>query len=74
MWNKSGLIDDHLQQQIAKAGKMCREILERATVTNRTLAQQNLSLWGHRESLAGESDPGNFMALLKYLENFEPVK
>jgi hypothetical protein len=37
--NKSGLIDDHLQQQIAKAAKKWREILERITATVQTLAQ-----------------------------------
>jgi hypothetical protein len=35
--NKSGLIDDHLQQQIAKAAKKWREILERITATVQTL-------------------------------------
>jgi hypothetical protein len=44
--NKS---DDHLQQEIAKAAKMWREILEHITVTVQTLAQQNLNLRGHRE-------------------------
>jgi hypothetical protein len=42
--NKSELIDDHLQQQIAKAAKKWREILERITATVQTLAQQNLPL------------------------------
>jgi hypothetical protein len=41
--NKSGLIDDHLQQQIANAAKMRREILERNTATVQNLAQQNSS-------------------------------
>jgi hypothetical protein len=48
--NKRGLIDDYLQQQIVKAAKKRREILERITATVQTLAQQNLLLRGHRES------------------------
>jgi hypothetical protein len=71
--NKSGLIDDHLQQEIAKADKKWREILERITATVRTPAQQNLPLRGHRESLISDSNPGNFLALLKYLAKFDPV-
>jgi phosphoribosylaminoimidazole (AIR) synthetase len=39
--NKSGQIDDHLQQQIDKAAKKWREILERITATVKTLSQQN---------------------------------
>jgi hypothetical protein len=57
--NKSGLIDDHLQQQITEAAKKWREILERITAIVRTLAQQNLPLLGHRESLVSDPNPGN---------------
>jgi hypothetical protein len=57
---KSGLIDDHLQQKIAEAAKKWREILERITATVQTLAQQNLPLRGHRESLVSDPNPGNF--------------
>jgi hypothetical protein len=32
-----------------------------------------LPLRGHRESLIGEPNPGNFLALLKYLAKFDPV-
>jgi hypothetical protein len=48
--NRSGLIDDRLQQQTAKAGRKWTENLERVTATVQTLAQQNLSLRGHRVS------------------------
>jgi hypothetical protein len=71
--NKSGLIDDHLQQQIAKAAKKWREILECITVTVQTLAKQNLPLQGHRESLVSDPNPGNFLGLLTYLAKFDPV-
>jgi hypothetical protein len=71
--NKSGLFDDRLQQEIAKAAKMWREILERITATVQTLAQQNLPLRGHRESLVSDPNSGNFLALLKYLAKFVPV-
>jgi hypothetical protein len=71
--NKSGLSDDHLQQEIAKAAEMWREILELITVTVQTLVQQNLPLRGHRESLVSDPNSGNFLALLKYLAKFDPV-
>jgi hypothetical protein len=48
--NRSGLIDDRLQQQTAKAGKKWTENLERVTATIQTLVQQNFSLRGHRVS------------------------
>jgi phage gp45-like len=60
--NKSGLIDDHLQQQIAKAAKKWREILERITATVQTLAQQNLPLRGHRQSVVSDLNPGIFLS------------
>jgi hypothetical protein len=71
--NKSGLIDDHLQQQIAKAAKKWREILERITETIQTLTQQNLLLLGHCESLVRDTNPGYSLALLKYLAKFDPL-
>jgi hypothetical protein len=70
--NKSGLIDDHFQQQNAKSDRKRREHLERVTATIQDLAQQNLSLRRHRESV-GDSNPGNFRALLNYLAKFDPV-
>jgi tRNA U34 5-carboxymethylaminomethyl modifying GTPase MnmE/TrmE len=66
--NKSGLTDNRLQQQTAKAHKKWTEILERVNATIKTLAQQNLSLRGHRVSLVGDSNPGKFLAFLSYLE------
>jgi hypothetical protein len=72
--NRIGLIDDrHPQQQIAKADKKWREILERVNVTIQTPAQENLFLRGHRESLVGDSNSGNFLALLKYLAKFDSL-
>jgi hypothetical protein len=71
--NKSGLIDDHLQQQIAKGDKKWREILERIIATIQTLAHQNLPLCGHHESLVNDPNPENLLALLKYLAKFGPV-
>jgi hypothetical protein len=32
-----------------------------------------LSVRGHRESLLGDSNPGNFLALFKYLAKVDPV-
>jgi hypothetical protein len=71
--NKSRLIDDYLQQQTARAVKKWREIIERITATVQTVAQQNLPHRGHRESLVSDPNPGNFLALLKYLAKFDPV-
>jgi hypothetical protein len=71
--NKSGRIDDHLQQRIAKAANKWGEILERIAATVQTLAKQNLNLRGRRESLVSDPNPGNFLALLKYLAKFDSV-
>jgi hypothetical protein len=71
--NKSGLIDYHLQQETAKAANKWREIIERITATVQTLAQQNLPLRGHRDSLVSDPNPGNSLALLKYLAKLDPV-
>jgi hypothetical protein len=59
--------------KLLKQLKKWREILERITVTVQTLAQQNLPLRGHRESVVSDPSPGNFLALLKYLAKFDPV-
>lgn len=71
-FNKGGLIDDHLQRQINKEANTWKEILERIVATVQTLAQQNLALRGHHEYM-NHSNPGNFLALLKYLAKFDPV-
>jgi hypothetical protein len=63
--NKSGLINDHLQQQIAEAAKTFRKILERITASARTLAEQNFPLRGHRESLVSDFNPGNFFGTVE---------
>jgi hypothetical protein len=47
--NKSALIDDHPQQQIAKAAKKWRQFLKGITATVKTHAQQNLPPRGHCE-------------------------
>lgn len=36
-------------------------------------SQQNVALRGHRESINNDPNPGNFLALLKYLAKFHPV-
>lgn len=68
-----GIIDDRLQQQIRDETKLWKDIIERIIATIQTLAQQNLALRGHRESITEESNPGNFLALIKYLSKFDPV-
>lgn len=68
-----GLIDNRLQQLIREETKVWRDILERIIATIHTLAQQNLALRGHRESITKDSNPGNFIALIKYLSKFDPV-
>ena len=35
---------------------------------------QNLALIGHRESITNDPNPGNFLALLKYLDTFLTYK
>ena len=72
--NRGGLIDDLFQEQMSKADKTWKEILERVIATVQTLAQQNLALRGHRESITKDPNPGNFLALLKYLDKFLTYK
>jgi hypothetical protein len=64
---------ERLQQQTAKANGKWTEILERITATVQSLAQHNLYLPGHCESLVGDFNRGNFVVLLKYLKKFGPV-
>lgn len=71
--NKGPAIDSHLQRQVCEAAKIWKEILERVIATVQTLAQQNLALRGHRESITDSANPGNFLALIKYLAKFDPV-
>jgi predicted nucleic acid-binding Zn-ribbon protein len=72
--NNDELTDDELQKQTAKAAKKWREILERVTVTIKNLAQQKLPLRGHCQSLISDTNPRHFMALLKNLAKFDPVR
>ena len=39
-----------------------------------TLTEQNLALIGRRESITNDPNPGNFLALLKYLDTFVTYK
>lgn len=72
---KGTVIDDRLQQQVLEQSRIWRVVLERVIATVQTLAQQNLALRGHRESIVDDDNcrPGNFLALLKYLAKFDPV-
>ena len=58
---------------MSKAAKTWKEILERVIATVKTLAQHNLALRGHRESVTNNPNPGNFLVLLKYLIKFDLV-
>ena len=49
-----------------------KEVLEQVIVTVQTLAEQSLALIGHGESIINDPNPGNFLALLKYLAKFVP--
>lgn len=69
---KGGLIDDRLLQQI-KWNKILSDILKFIIVTIQILAQQNLVLRGHRESISEDLNPGNFLTLLMYLNKFDPM-
>lgn len=75
---QGSVIDNTLQQQILEQSRIWREVLERIIATIQTLAQQNLALRGHRESVLEETEEttcssGNFLALLQYLAKFDPV-
>jgi hypothetical protein len=51
--------------ELLKQLNKCREILEGIKATIQNLAQQNFPLRGHRESVVSDTNPGNFMVLLK---------
>lgn len=71
----SGLIDERLQAQIRREQQTWRDILDRIVSTVKFLAEQNLALRGHREFLDDDNteNPGNFLALLRYLGKYDPV-
>jgi hypothetical protein len=62
-----------VNKKLLKQIKKWREILECVTATIQTLAEQNLSLRSHHELLVGNSNPGDFLSLLKYLAKFDRV-
>lgn len=66
-------IDDESEQQIlAEKNKWC-EVLKRIVSTIRLLASQNLAFRGHREISQEHQNPGNFLAILKYLSEYDPL-
>ena len=58
--------------QIQKNEQHWREILTCVAATVKFLAKNNLSFRGHRESIQ-ESKPGNLLAALKFLGEFDDV-
>ena len=73
--NKTGIIGAEFQVQIEKEKQKWHEILKRVLHGIKYLAEQNLVLRGHRESLQAGSDlnVGNFLGLMKFLAVFDPV-
>ena len=73
--NKTGSIDAEFHVEIEKEKQKWREIFKRILHGIKYLAEQNLALRGHRESLQADSDPNvaNFFGLMKFLAVFDPV-
>lgn len=66
-------IDDESEQQIlAEKNKWC-EVLKRIVSTIRLVASQNLAFREHREISQEHQNPGNFLAVLKYLSEYDPL-
>ena len=72
--DKTGIIDAEFHVQIEKKQKWS-EILKRILHGIKYLAEQNLALPGHRESLEADNDAnvGNFFGLMKFLAVFDSV-
>lgn len=72
-----GLIDKHLQDQIATEKEKWRQVLKRVLHCIKYLSKQNLPLRGHRETIActetDDKNIGNFRGLLKLIAEFDPV-
>lgn len=68
-----GLLNGRLQQQIRAETRVWKDILENIMGTMCTIAQPNLALRGHLESITEDFNPGNFLAFIKYLNKFYPV-
>lgn len=58
--------------QMKKNQQYWREILKRVAASVKFLAKSNLSFRGHRETLE-HANPGNFLASLKFLSEFDDV-
>ena len=70
-----GIIDAELQVLMEKEKQKWRDILMRVVHGVKYLAEQNLALQGHRESLQADNDSnvGNFHGLMKFLSVFDTV-
>ena len=73
--NKTGIINTEFQVQIENEKQKWHQILKRILHGIKYLAEQNLALRGHRESLQADSDlnVGNFLGLMKFLAVFDSV-
>ena len=69
----SYVIDAELQMQLETEKHRWREVLDRILHTIKLCAEQNLALRGHRETINGPDNPGNFLAILKYLSRYDAV-
>ncbi|GAB0089030.1 hypothetical protein DMENIID0001_035080 [Sergentomyia squamirostris] len=70
---KGKRIDDELQKQYCALVEQSREILRRIVSAILFCAKQNLPLRGHDESRKADKNPGNFLAALEFLSDFDPL-
>lgn len=71
--NKNQTLDKSLQEQVETEKRKWVGILHRVVDVILFLAKQNLPLRGHRESLDGGENPGNFLELIKLISKYDPV-
>ena len=71
--DKSATIDSANQKVLNHVVSNWRKILTRILDCIRFLSMQNLAFRGHQEVLSSIENSGNFLELVKFLGNYDPV-
>lgn len=70
---KQGTIDTFHQLTLGEERRTWRDILQHLMGVILWLCKQGLSLYGHREELDLEENRGNFLELIEYTSNYDPI-
>lgn len=71
--NRNATLDALHQQKVKAEISRWSEVLKRLLDAALFLAKQNLAFRGHRESLDGAANAGNFLELVKLIAKYDPV-